>query len=110
MAKNDALFSAPFGTIYRLSKPIAAIQSSRASDGHAELGTISHLPEGAELTFCGDGFNDSTLKVRWGGQLYFVFMQDFAPAEPTASELENTTPRKPVQTQRFKQFAASQLA
>jgi hypothetical protein len=59
---------------------------------------------------CGDGFNDSTLKVRWEGQLFFVFLQDIVPAEPDISSLANGTPRKPNQNQPFKRLAASHVA
>jgi hypothetical protein len=110
MADNEALFSALFGSMYRLPKTIPAIQTSFAQDGRAELGAISHLPEAAELTFCGEGFNDSTLKVRWEGQLYFVFLEDLAPAEPGISDLVNGRPRKPNQSQPLRQLAASHVA
>lgn len=114
MANNEALFSAVFTPTYRLPNTVAAIQASCAREGAPELGAISHLPEGAELEFCGDGFNDSTLKVRWEGQSYFVFMQDIAPAEPTLepgiSDLVTGAPRKPVNTQHVKRLSASQVA
>jgi hypothetical protein len=114
MANNEALFSAVFTPTYRLPSMVAAIQASCARDGEPELGAISHLPEGAELEFCGDGFNESTLKVRWEGQFYFVFLQDIAivdPAlEPSISDLPNETPRKPVEAQRAKRYKASQVA
>ncbi|MBV9267340.1 MAG: hypothetical protein JO061_14305 [Acidobacteriaceae bacterium] len=62
---------------YLLSKNIAAIQVLPA-DGSAEprLGMITQLPRGAELRFCGEGFNGRTVKVRWGDGYYFVFLQD----------------------------------
>jgi len=114
MATHEALCSAVFTPTYRLPSTVAAIQASYAREGEPELGTISHLPEGAELEFCGDGFNESTLKVRWEGQSYFVFWQDITtvdPAfEPDISQLLNGTPRKPVKTQHSKRLSASQMA
>jgi hypothetical protein len=113
MANNEALFSALFAPTYRLPNSIAAIPASCASTGTPELGAISHLPEGAEVAFCGEGFNEATLKVRWEGQSYFIFAQDIAPSEPALepviSDL-NRTPRKPSNTQLVKHLTASQVA
>jgi hypothetical protein len=113
MANNEALFSALFAPTYRLSNSIAAIPASCARSGGTELGAISHLPEGAELTLCGEGFNETTLKVRWEGQSYFIFAQDIAPPEPILeagiSDL-NGTPRKPSTAQLAQQLTASQVA
>jgi hypothetical protein len=114
MAINEALFSAVFTPTYRLPNTVAAIQACCTRDGAPELGAISHLPEGAELEFCGDGFNESTLKVRWEGQSYFVFLQDIAPVAPALkpgrSDLLNGTPRKRVKTQLVKRVSASHVA
>jgi hypothetical protein len=107
MANNEALFSALSGLTYRLSTTVAAIQASFARDGRAELGAISHLPADAELTFCGEGFNETTCRVRWEGQSYFVFLQDIAPEEPA---LSSEIPRKPGQSQRLKRLAAAHVA
>ena len=113
MENNEALFSAFFAPTYRLPNSIVAIPASYVSTGAPELGAISHLPDGAELTFCGEGFNEATLKVRWEGQSYFVFVQDIAPAdsalEPGISDL-NGTPRKPSKIQLGQQLSASQVA
>jgi hypothetical protein len=110
MANNEALFSAP---TYQLPNSIAAIPASCAHASGPELGAISHLPEGAELTLCGEGFNATTLKVRWEGQSYFIFAQDIAPADlavPTGISELNGTPRKPSKTQLVQQLTASQVA
>ena len=103
MANNEALFSALSGLTYRLPTTVAAIQASFARDGHAELGAISHLPADAELTFCGQGFNETTCKVRCEGQSYFVFLQDIAPADPAIS---GAIPRKAGQRQRLNRLGA----
>jgi hypothetical protein len=114
MANNEALFSALFGRTYRLPSSVAAIPASFAGDGRAELGTISHLPADAELTFCGAGFNESTCKVRWEGQSYFVFLEEIASAAGAAkrgvSDLVNEIPRKRGQNHRIRPVAASQVA
>lgn len=107
MANNEALFSALSGLTYRLSTTVAAIQASFARDGRPELEAISHLPAGAELTFCGEGFNETTCKVRCEGQSYFVFLQDIAPGEPAVS---GDMRRKPGQSQRLKRLTAAHVA
>ena len=60
-----------------LRKNVAAIQvlpeEARESP---RLGMITQLPHGAELAVCGPGFNERTVKVRWSGGMYFVFLQD----------------------------------
>lgn len=113
MANNQAPLSALFAPIYRLPNSIPAIPVSRASIGGPELGAISHLPEGAELTLCGEGFNQATLKVRWEGQSYFIFAQDIALAdsavEPGISDL-NGSPRKPSKAEHIEHLTASQVA
>jgi len=113
MANNEALCGALFASAYRLPNAIAAIQASCEGEGRPALGAISHLPEGAELTFCGEGFNESTLKVRCEGQSYFVFLQDIAPGapalDPGISDLPNGTPRKPMKAH-MKHLTASQVA
>jgi hypothetical protein len=59
-----------------LSRNIAAIQVVSADRETSRLGVITQLPEGAQLDFCGDGFDDRTIKVNWQGCCYFVFLQD----------------------------------
>ena len=46
--------------------------------GLMRLGTILQLPEGAQIRFIGDGFNERTVKVSWEGANYFVFLEDLA--------------------------------
>jgi hypothetical protein len=67
-----------------LSKVIAAINIRETEDGHMRMGLISQLPQGAELQICGEGFNERTIKVRWGERLYFVFVQDIEEPRPRA--------------------------
>jgi hypothetical protein len=113
MASIEALFSALFAPTYRLPNSIVAIPASCASTSGPELGAISHLPDGAELTLCGEGFNETTLKVRWEGQSYFIFAQDLVAADsalqPDTSD-PNGIPRKRSKTQPLQQLTASQVA
>ena len=78
MTDQSALLGASLDAPYRLVDSIPAIQACYGVDGNAELGAITHLPLGAEVTFCGDGFNERTLKIRWEGQFFFVFRNDLA--------------------------------
>lgn len=65
------------GPRFCLRKNIAAIQVLPPSSGdEPKLGMITQLPTGAELSACGPGFNERTIKVRWAGGMYFVFLQD----------------------------------
>ncbi|MGC2657793.1 MAG: hypothetical protein WA324_07430 [Bryobacteraceae bacterium] len=61
---------------YFLSRNIAAIQVEPYGRESSRLGVITQLPEGAELDPCGDGFDERTIKVKWQGSCYFVFLQD----------------------------------
>jgi hypothetical protein len=63
-------------TTHFLSRNIAAIQVVPHECENSRLGVITQLPEGAQLDPCGDGFDDRTIKVKWQGSCYFVFLQD----------------------------------
>ncbi len=65
------------GPLFCLRRNVAAIQVLPAgSADEPKLGMITQLPAGAELAACGPGFNEKTMKVRWAGGMYFVFLQD----------------------------------
>jgi hypothetical protein len=64
------------GPMWTLKKQIAAFQIFQLEDDAPQLGCIVNLPEGAELLPCSEGFNERTLKVRYEGCFYFVFIQD----------------------------------
>ena len=54
------------------------------ASGKLRLGAMSRLPEGAELTVCGEGFDAQTAKVCWEGGYYYIFLEDvenYAPAD-----------------------------
>lgn len=61
---------------YSLSDDILAMEIVPAVAGDVRLGPISKIPEGANIECCGQGFNERTVKVRWRGMIYFVFVQD----------------------------------
>jgi hypothetical protein len=43
------------------------------------------MPAGAQIQFCGEGFNNLTRKVRWEGKIYFIFLDDLeAQRKPAA--------------------------
>ncbi len=70
-----------------LAKNIAAIQLLPPDGaGETRLGMITQLPTGAEVQICGEGFNERTVRVRWAGGYYFVFLQDLeVPRTHTAT-------------------------
>jgi len=78
------------------------------------MAALIHLPEGAEVTFCGEGFNASTVKARSAGQLYFLFVEDLvrvsAPLEDGLPQTSSDVPRKPGRPARLKTLTASHVA
>ncbi|HEY6988111.1 MAG TPA: hypothetical protein VH369_07000 [Bryobacteraceae bacterium] len=77
---NWQAFSLPEEPIYRgsffLTTPISAIEILPRENDRPKLGLLSHLPAGALLHVCGDGFDARTAKVCVNGQYYFVFRQE----------------------------------
>jgi hypothetical protein len=41
-----------------------------------QTGPVSQIIPTADLTTCGEGFNESTVKIRIGQNFYFVFRSD----------------------------------
>jgi hypothetical protein len=68
-------------SVVTLSRTIAAVNICKGEDGAARMGLIAQLPKGAGVEICGEGFNERTLKVRWGDRFYFVFSQDINPPQ-----------------------------
>jgi hypothetical protein len=67
----------PFERTYTLGRSVSAIPVlSGAQSSSVQLGLMTRLPEGAELDLRGPGFDDHTVRVRWGGQAYYVFLDD----------------------------------
>jgi hypothetical protein len=67
---------------YTLSKRVAAIRLTRAANGsQGKLGDIVQLQPGTCLDYCGDGYNELTIKVHYAGDFYFVFLQDVADTD-----------------------------
>ncbi len=115
LANEETLLAGGFASSYRLPRTVPAIQVFCVHGGTPELGAMSHLPEGAELTFCGTGFNEATVKARCGDQFYFVFLEDLAPAraaaQPDASDRTSYLPsRKPSKQQATHALTASHVA
>ena len=66
---------------YTLSRRVAAIRLAHAAPGYqGKLGEIVQLAPGTRLDYCGDGYNERTIKVHSAGDFYFVFLQDLADA------------------------------
>ncbi len=61
---------------YSLPDDISAIEVIPSPGAEVYLGPILRIPEGAEVEYCGAGFDDHTLNVRWRGKCYFVFRED----------------------------------
>jgi hypothetical protein len=64
------------GQAVTLSRYVSAIQLVRKDDGTVKLGLLAQLSPGTQITICGEGFNDRTVKVHTQGHYYFVFAQD----------------------------------
>jgi len=70
---------------YTLSRRVAAIRLTRAAHGSkGKLGEIVQLQPGTRLDWCGDGYNERTIKVHYAGNFYFVFLQDVADTNADA--------------------------
>jgi hypothetical protein len=70
---------------YLLTDNIAAMEVIPSTAGESGLGPMLRLPKGAAIEYCGEGFNEQTVKVRWHGKLYFVYREDLATQrKPTA--------------------------
>ena len=58
------------------SNAVAAIPILHVDGKPEALGPLTQLPRAAKVEICGDGFNEQTIKVRFGGLQYFVFRAD----------------------------------
>ena len=88
MWNPDALtipVSMPTDANYTLSDDIWGMQLLPSGNGVASLGPLVKIPHGSRLDFCGQGFNERTLKVRCGDSFYFVFLQDLDMQRKPAS-------------------------
>ena len=77
---NSEAVSIPIGSdagaTFTLLQDIPGMQLVAVSDGSVRLGPISKLPKGGLVESFGAGFNERTLKVRFGSAYYFVFVCD----------------------------------
>jgi hypothetical protein len=73
------------GQRYLLRDNIAAMEVMPSTAGEPSLSPVLRIPEGAEIEYCGEGFNEQTVKVRWREKFYFVFREDLqAQRRPAA--------------------------
>jgi hypothetical protein len=84
------LTSTPFAldshnTHYCLAKNAPAMQILPDETGKLRLGTLTRLPEDARVELCGEGFDDRTAKVIFGGSTYYVFRDDLQSSFPAVS-------------------------
>ncbi len=60
-------------------RTICAVEILGSQQEKVQLGRVTQIVRTAELISCGPGFNESTVKVRAGHKLYFVFRADLEP-------------------------------
>ena len=65
---------------YRLTDAITAFAFFTDNQGMERYGPVCELPKGANLEICGAGFNQQTVKARYGNCYYHVFSRDLAPS------------------------------
>ncbi len=68
------------GRYLTLRSDVSAMQILPFSGDELRLSPVSRLPIGASIEACGRGFDDTTLKVAYGGQFYFVFAKEIGAA------------------------------
>jgi hypothetical protein len=66
--------------VYTLTNALTAFTIFPSELDAPRLGPLCELPEQAELEICGDGFNERTVKARYGDSYYFVFWSDLNSA------------------------------
>ena len=73
-------------TLYTLTNAITAFRTSPDDHENDSGGPICELPEGVEVEVCGGGFNQRTVKIRYGDCYYHVFWHDLASATTAAEQ------------------------
>ena len=63
------------------SNTVSALQVTYAEEGREEIGLLTQIPRNADLTICGPGFSQGTVRVRFNGLQYFVFREDLQDFE-----------------------------
>lgn len=61
---------------FLLPDNIAAMEVIPSTAGELGFGPVLRIPEGAEIEYCSEGFNEHTMKVRWHGKPYFIYRED----------------------------------
>ena len=76
----------PVEKSYTLARNVSAIQILPGNEAdRSKLGLITQLPEGVQLDFTGPGFDDRTVRVRYSGNAYYVFLEDLEPQKKRAA-------------------------
>lgn len=70
----------------RKSATLCAMQVIEDEDGTPHMGLLTQLSRAGAFEVCGPGFNDRTVKVRVGGNFYFVFREDIERGKTTYTE------------------------
>ncbi len=75
-----------FEKSYTLARNVSAIQilPGNAED-RSKIGLITQLPEGVQVQVGGPGFDERTVRVRYSGNAYYVFLEDLEPQQKRAA-------------------------
>jgi hypothetical protein len=73
----------PVETTITAPNDISALEIGATESG-ARLRQLVPIPKGACLEICGDGFNQRTVKTRYDGRFFFVFLRDLESAPTDA--------------------------
>jgi hypothetical protein len=74
------------GQSFTPSTDMVAMELITMAGGTPSLGPVSKIPHGCNLEYCGSGFDRSTVKVRWRGKFYFIFLDDLQNQCPSATQ------------------------
>jgi hypothetical protein len=67
---------------YTLARETPAIQVYSDENGRRRMGTLMRLPEGTNVSVCGEGFDHKTTKVCCESGFYYLFVEDLEPQVP----------------------------
>lgn len=82
------------GECHVLRGGIPALQLVALDNGRARWGPMVRLPAGAELMPCGEGFDDQTLRVRFGDSFYVVFQKDLDSSKEAIEITSSPIPQR----------------
>lgn len=76
----------PFERSYTLARNVPAIQILPGNtEDRSKIGLITQLPEGVQVEVGGPGFDDRTVRIRYSGNAYYVFLEDLEPHRKRAA-------------------------